>query len=60
MPAARGLVARPLKLGLPQRAVHVCDDGVLKMGDHFDLVAQLTGLPRPPRLSREDAARLRR
>jgi nucleoside-diphosphate-sugar epimerase len=51
---ARACVAALVR-GLPQRAVHVCDDGMLKMGDHFDLVADLTGLPRPPRISRADA-----
>ncbi len=38
----------------PQRVLHVCDDTQHLMGDHFDLVADLSGLPRPPRLSRED------
>jgi nucleoside-diphosphate-sugar epimerase len=52
---ARACVAA-LRRGLPQRVVHVCDDSMLKMGDHFDLVAQLTGMPRPPRISREQAA----
>ena len=53
---ARACVAALVR-GLPQRAVHVCDDGLLKMGDHFDLVADLTGLPRPPRISRAEAER---
>jgi nucleoside-diphosphate-sugar epimerase len=38
----------------PQRVWHVCDDSQRPMGDHFDRVADLSGLPRPPRLSRED------
>ncbi|MCH8180975.1 MAG: NAD-binding protein [Proteobacteria bacterium] len=42
--------------GLPGRVLHVCDDSVLRMGDHFDLVADRCGLPRPPRLSRAEAA----
>jgi nucleoside-diphosphate-sugar epimerase len=29
----------------------------MKMGDHFDAVADAFGLPRPPRLTREEAAR---
>ena len=37
----------------PQRVWHVCDDSQLPMGDHFDRVADLSGLPRPPRLARE-------
>jgi nucleoside-diphosphate-sugar epimerase len=46
---------RALTGGLPQRAVNVCDDSDLRMGDYFDLVADLWGLPRPPRVSREQA-----
>lgn len=42
--------------GLPQRAVNVCDDSQLLMGDYFDLAADLTGLPRPERISRAEAA----
>ena len=37
--------------GRPQRIVHVNDDARLKMGDYFDLAADLYGLPRPPRIS---------
>ena len=37
----------------PQRVWHVCDDSQRPMGDHFDEVADLSGLPRPPRLARE-------
>lgn len=42
--------------GRPQRIVHACDDTDLRMGDYFDLAADLCGLPRPPRLSRAEAA----
>ena len=42
--------------GLPQRAVNVCDDSQLLMGDYFDLAADLTGLPRPERIARAEAA----
>ena len=52
---ARACVAA-LHRGLPQRVVHVCDDTDLRMGDYFDLAADLCGLPRPPRLSRAQAA----
>ncbi len=38
----------------PQRVVHVCDDTQHLMGDHFDRVADLSGLPRPPRLARDE------
>lgn len=44
-----------LMRGGPQRAVNVCDDTDLRMGDYFDLAADLCGLPRPPRISREQA-----
>jgi nucleoside-diphosphate-sugar epimerase len=33
------------------------DDGPMKMGDFFDLVADRAGLPRPPRVSRDEAER---
>ena len=46
---------RALVAGLPQRALNVSDDSDLRMGDYFDLVADLWGLPRPPRVSREQA-----
>ena len=31
------------------------DDSEMKMGDYFDLVADRTGLPRPPRVRRAEA-----
>ncbi len=51
---ARACVAA-LEHGAPQRAYNVCDDTDMKMGDYFDLVAQLEGLPLPPRISRHQA-----
>jgi len=39
----------------PQRTVNVVDDTELKMGDYFDLAADLYGLPRPPRVPRQTA-----
>lgn len=39
----------------PQRIYNVSDDSELKMGDYFDLAADLYGLPRPPRLPRSAA-----
>lgn len=48
---------RALWLGRPQRVVNVCDDTDLKMGDYFDLAADLLGLSRPPRIPREGAER---
>ncbi len=41
--------------GSPQRAYQVCDDSDLKMGDYMDLAADLYGLPRPARITREQA-----
>ena len=52
---ARACVAA-LWRGRPQRVIHVCDDTDLRMGDYFDLAADLCGLARPPRLSRAQAA----
>jgi nucleoside-diphosphate-sugar epimerase len=56
---ARACVAA-LQRGLRQRAVNVSDDSELKMGDYFDLVADLHGLPRPPRLARAPRRRCSR
>lgn len=53
---ARACIAALLR-GRPQRAVNVCDDTELRMGDYFDLAADLCGLPRPPRISRAQAGR---
>lgn len=41
--------------GKPQRVYHASDDTVLKMGDYFDLAADLYGMPRPQRISRAQA-----
>jgi len=51
---ARACIAALLR-GRPQRAVHVCDDQELRMGDYCELVARLAGLPSPPRIGREAA-----
>ncbi|MFM1856657.1 MAG: hypothetical protein RLZ83_1966, partial [Pseudomonadota bacterium] len=51
---ARACVAALLRGG-PQRVFHVSDDGALAMGDHCDRIADLSGLPRPPRIAREQA-----
>ena len=52
---ARACVLALLR-GRPLRAVNVCDDSELLMGDYFDLAADLAGLPRPERISRAQAA----
>ncbi len=53
---ARGC-ALALWRGGPQRVFHIADETELKMGDYFDLAADLYGLPRPPRIAREAAGR---
>ncbi|HZF78914.1 MAG TPA: NAD(P)H-binding protein [Rubrivivax sp.] len=52
---ARICVAALLR-GKPQRVLHASDDTQLRMGDYFDLAAQLSGLPPPRRISRSQAA----
>ncbi|MCJ0764468.1 NAD-dependent epimerase/dehydratase family protein [Variovorax terrae] len=42
--------------GAPQRIYNASDDTQLKMGDYFDLAADLYGLARPPRVPRSTAA----
>jgi nucleoside-diphosphate-sugar epimerase len=51
---ARACVAA-LYRGQPQRVLHASDDSELKMGDYFDLAADLHGLPRPARITRDEA-----
>jgi nucleoside-diphosphate-sugar epimerase len=46
-----------LRHGRSNRAYNVVDDSDLRMADYFDRVAAAFGLPRPPRLSRVEAAR---
>ncbi|HEX7437656.1 MAG TPA: SDR family oxidoreductase [Caldimonas sp.] len=54
---ARACVAA-LHRGLPQRAVHVSDESDIKMGDYFDLAADLCGLARPKRIPRSQAEQI--
>jgi nucleoside-diphosphate-sugar epimerase len=42
--------------GRPARSYNVVDETILTMGDYFDLLADHFGLPRPPRVSRSEAA----
>ncbi|MCG2592011.1 NAD-dependent epimerase/dehydratase family protein [Ramlibacter sp. XY19] len=51
---ARALAAAVWR-GRPQRSYNASDDSALKMGDYFDLAADLYGLPRPPRVPRSTA-----
>ena len=49
---ARACVAALFRAA-PQRVYHASDDSALKMGEHFDAVADAFGLPRAPRVSRD-------
>ncbi len=51
---ARACVAA-LWRGSAQRIYNVADASDMRMGDYFDLAADLYGLPRPPRVSRSQA-----
>jgi len=51
---ARAAVAALFR-GKPNRAYNVTDDAEMKMGHWFDLVADTFHLPRPPRVSWEEA-----
>jgi nucleoside-diphosphate-sugar epimerase len=50
------IVVIALERGKPQRIYHAADGAPIKMGDYFDLVADAFNLPRPPRVSRAEAA----
>jgi nucleoside-diphosphate-sugar epimerase len=47
------IVVMAVTRGRAQRIFHASDDSRLLMGDYLDLVAARTGLPPPPRLSRQ-------
>lgn len=51
---ARACVAAMWR-GQPQRVYNINDDTCLKMGDYFDLAADLYQVPRPPRVARDGA-----
>jgi len=51
---ARAVIAT-LWRGKPQRVYNASDDSEMKMGDYFDLAADMYGLPRPPRVRRSTA-----
>jgi nucleoside-diphosphate-sugar epimerase len=52
------LVWLALFRGKNNRVYHAVDDSVKKMGDYFDMVADHFGLPRSPRISREEAQKV--
>jgi nucleoside-diphosphate-sugar epimerase len=51
---ARACIAA-LWRGRSQRVYNVNDNTQMKMGDYFDVAADMLGLPRPPRISRVEA-----
>ena len=51
---ARAAVAAAFR-GKPNRAYNIADDAELKMGSWFDALANAFRLPRPPRVSRDEA-----
>jgi len=53
-----GLALASLLRGAPNRAYNASDDSCLKMGEYFDRVADAFALPRPPRLSRQEASQV--
>ena len=52
------ICVRALEADAPVGIYNASDDSELKMGEWFDLVADRCGLPRPPRVSRAEAARV--
>ncbi len=53
-----GILAAALESTGARGVYNASDDGPMKMGDFFDLVADRVGFARPPRISREEAVRL--
>jgi len=51
------IVVAALRYGAANRSYNAVDDAPQRMGDYFDLVADRFGLPRPPRIGREEARR---
>jgi nucleoside-diphosphate-sugar epimerase len=47
------IIAAALFKGQPNRVYHAVDASDMKMGEYFDAVADKAGLPRPPRLPKE-------
>ena len=53
-----GILVAALESARVGDVYNASDDGPMKMGEFFALVADRSGLARPPRISREEAARL--
>jgi nucleoside-diphosphate-sugar epimerase len=51
------IVAAALEVNRARGIYNASDDSPMKMGDFFDLIADRTGLGRPPRVSRAEAVR---
>lgn len=49
------ILIRTMWRGKAQRVVHASDDTDWRMGEYFDHVADAFGLPRAPRISRDEA-----
>jgi nucleoside-diphosphate-sugar epimerase len=52
------IIVAALRRGQHNRSYNACDDLPQRMGDYFDVVADRSGLPRPPRIAREEARRV--
>lgn len=52
------IVVAAVRRGQANRSYNASDDVPQRMGDYFDLVADRFGLPRPPRIPRDEARRL--
>ncbi|SNS98032.1 Nucleoside-diphosphate-sugar epimerase [Noviherbaspirillum humi] len=48
------IIVQALFRGAANRVYNTVDDSDMKMGEYFDAVADTAGLPRPPRLPREE------
>jgi nucleoside-diphosphate-sugar epimerase len=53
-----GIIVAALESARARGVYNASDNGPMKMGDFFDFVADRAGFARPPRISREEAARL--
>ena len=51
------IVVAALEAGQASGIYNASDDGPMKMGEFFDLIADRAGLSRPPRVSRDEAER---
>jgi nucleoside-diphosphate-sugar epimerase len=49
------VAVRALRDATPSGTYNACDDSEIRMGDWLDLVAERAGLPRPPRIARQEA-----